>query len=210
MGDLVLESLAVGPLQANCYILGNGESGEAVVIDPGDDGEAILALIQRRSWRVVAILNTHAHFDHTGGNAFLVLETGALLMVPGVEASDLPRAHLAANIYGLESQPSPPADRLLYEGDEIPVGEEKIRVLSTPGHTAGGVSFLTSIGVFTGDALFAGSIGRSDLPGGNHHTLIDSIREKILTLSDETVVYPGHGPATTVGRERAANPFLQG
>lgn len=210
MGDLVLESLVVGPLQANCYILGNGESGEAVVIDPGDDGEAILALIQRMSWKVAAILNTHAHFDHTGGNAFLVRETGAPLMVPGVEASDLPHAHLAANLYGLETQPSPSADRLLYEGDEIPVGEEKIRVLSTPGHTAGGVTFLTSIGVFTGDALFAGSIGRSDLPGGNHDTLIASIMEKILTLPDETMVYPGHGPATTVGRERAANPFLRG
>ncbi|MBN2720189.1 MAG: MBL fold metallo-hydrolase, partial [Proteobacteria bacterium] len=185
MGDLVLESLVVGPLQANCYILGNGESGEAVVIDPGDDGEAILALIQRMSWKVAAILNTHAHFDHTGGNAFLVRETGAPLMVPGVEASDLPHAHLAANLYGLETQPSPSADRLLYEGDEIPVGEEKIRVLSTPGHTAGGVTFLTSIGVFTGDALFAGSIGRSDLPGGNHDTLIASIMEKILTLPDE-------------------------
>jgi len=210
MSRLVFEHLAVGPLQANCYILGDEETGEAVVIDPGDEGDAILSLLRRRSWKVKAVLNTHAHFDHTGGNATLVRETGAPLMVPGDEDADLAQAHLAADHFGLESEPSPPADRLLYDGDEIAVGREKIRVLSTPGHSRGGVTFLTSLGVFPGDALFDGSIGRSDLPGGDYETLIDSIKKKILSLPDDTLVYPGHGPATTVGRERASNPYLQG
>lgn len=205
-----LEQLSVGPLQANCYILGDEGSGEAVVIDPGGDGQMILDRVRRKSWKLTAVLNTHAHFDHTGANAVLVRETGAFLMVPGDEAKDLPQAHLAARLYGLEADPSPPADRLLFEGDEIMLGKEKIRVLSTPGHTVGGITFLTSLGVFPGDVLFEGSIGRSDLPGGDYDTLINSIKRKILSLPDSTLVYPGHGPATTVGRERTTNLYLQG
>jgi hydroxyacylglutathione hydrolase len=210
MSRLKLEHLAVGPLQANCFILGDEESGEAVVIDPGEDGDVIVAAVRERPWKVVAVLNTHVHFDHTGGNAILVRETGAPLMVPTADAPDLPHAHLAAGLYGLTAPSSPPADRLLEEGDEITVGNERVLVISTPGHTAGGVTFLTSIGVFTGDTLFAGSIGRTDLPGGDYDTLIRCIRERIMSLPDDTPVYPGHGPVTTVGRERATNLFLQG
>ena len=209
MSRLQLEHLMVGPLQANCFIIGDEISREAVIVDPGGDGEVVLAAVEGSRWKVVAVLNTHAHFDHTGANALLVSGTGAPLMIPREDASHLAQAHLAARLYGLEVEPSPSADRLLDEGDVIGVGDEEIRVLSTPGHTVGGATFQTSIGVFPGDTLFAGSIGRTDLPGGNYDTLIDSIREKILSLPDDTPVYPGHGPPTTVGRERATNPFLQ-
>lgn len=130
-------------------------------------------------------------------------------MVPKGDAPHLSQAHMAANIYGLRADQSPQADSILDEGDVVRVGDEEIKVLSTPGHTMGGVSFLTSIGIFTGDALFAGSIGRTDLPGGDYETLISSIREKILSLPDETPVYPGHGPSTDVGRERTENLFFQ-
>jgi hydroxyacylglutathione hydrolase len=209
MSNLVVEHLLVGPLQSNCFIVGHEPSGEAVIVDPGGDGDLILEAVRRRPWKVVAVLVTHAHFDHTGANAAVIAETGAPLMVPKGDAPHLDQAHLAAGMYGLQADQSPQADRLLDEGDIIRIGDEEIKVLSTPGHTMGGASYLTSAGIFTGDALFAGSIGRTDLPGGDYETLIDSIREKILSLPDDTPVYPGHGPPTAVGRERTDNLFFQ-
>lgn len=208
MAKLVLEHLTVGPLQSNCFILGDEESGEAVVIDPGGDGEMILKAISRKSWKVTAILNTHAHFDHIAANAIVKNGTGAPLMAPKDDSPFMAQAHVSARMYGLEVDSSPEADRLLDDGDSIMLGNEKIQVVSTPGHTPGGATFVTSIGVFPGDSIFAGSIGRTDLPGGDYDTLISSIRKQILSLDDDTPVYPGHGPATTVGRERSHNPFL--
>src|SRR5512138_3341228 len=161
MAELALERLVVGPIQANCYVLGHGPTREAVIIDPGDDAEAILAIIRKNRLRVVAVLNTHAHFDHTGANGRIVKATGAPLQVPRTDAPLLPKAHLQAAVYGLTVEPSPPADRLLDDGDAVTVGGKVISVVSTPGHTPGGVSFSTELGVFTGDALFAGSIGRT-------------------------------------------------
>jgi glyoxylase-like metal-dependent hydrolase (beta-lactamase superfamily II) len=208
MAKLVLEHLLVGPLQSNCFIIGDEESGEAVIIDPGGDGDLILNTANRRPWKVKAILNTHAHFDHIAANAVVRKGTGAPLMAPRADTPFMEQAHVSARIYGLEVDASPPPDRLLEDGDTIDLGDEKIAVISTPGHTPGGATFVTSIGIFPGDALFAGSIGRTDLPGGDYDTLINSIKTRILSLDDETPVYPGHGPATTVGRERADNPFL--
>ena len=208
MAKLVLEHLLVGPLQSNCFIIGDEESGEAVIIDPGGDGNLILNSANRRPWKVKAILNTHAHFDHIAANAAVRKGTGAPLMAPRADTPFMEQAHVSARMYGLEVDASPPPDRLLEDGDTIDLGDEKIAVISTPGHTPGGATFVTSIGIFPGDALFAGSIGRTDLPGGDYDTLINSIKTRILSLGDETPVYPGHGPATTVGRERADNPFL--
>jgi len=208
MAKLVLEHLLVGPLQSNCFIIGDEESGEAVIIDPGGDGNLILNSANRRPWKVKAILNTHAHFDHIAANAVVKKGTGAPLMAPRADTPFMGQAHVSARIYGLEVDASPPPDRLLEDGDTIDLGDEKIAVISTPGHTPGGATFVTSIGIFPGDALFAGSIGRTDLPGGDYDTLISSIKTRILSLDDETPVYPGHGPATTVGRERTGNPFL--
>ena len=208
MAKLVLEHLMVGPLQSNCFIVGDEESGEAVIIDPGGDGDMILNTVSRKPWKVTAILNTHAHFDHIAGNAVVKKGTGAPLMAPRGDSSFMAQAHISARMYGLEVDSSPEPDRLLDDGDSIDLGDEKIKVISTPGHTPGGATFVTSIGIFPGDSIFAGSIGRTDLPGGDYDTLISSIKARILSLDDDTPVYPGHGPATTVGRERAHNPFL--
>jgi len=208
MAKLVLEHLMVGPLQSNCYILGDEESGEAVVIDPGGDGDLILNAINRKPWKITAILNTHAHFDHIAANAALKNSTGAPLLAPKDDSPFMAHAHVSARNYGLEVDPSPEADRLLVDGDSVPLGDETIQMISTPGHTPGGATFVTSIGIFPGDSLFAGSIGRTDLPGGDYDTLINSIRNRILSFDDDITVYPGHGPATTVGREREHNPFL--
>jgi hydroxyacylglutathione hydrolase len=208
MAKLVLEHLLVGPLQSNCFILGDEESGEAVIIDPGGDGDKIISAVSRKPWKVKAILNTHAHFDHTAANAIVKKETGAPLMAPKADSPFMAQAHVAARMYGLEVDASPDPDRLLEDGDTIDLGDEKIAVISTPGHTPGGATFVTSIGIFPGDSIFAGSIGRTDLPGGDHDTLIHSIKSRLLSLDDETPVFPGHGPATTVGRERTHNPFL--
>lgn len=210
MAKLTIEHLMVGPLQSNCFILGDEESGEAVVIDPGGDGDMILNAVTRKPWKVIAILNTHAHFDHIAANGVVKRGTGAPLMAPRDDSSYMEQAHLAARTYGLEVDASPEPDRLLDDGDTIELGDEKIEVILTPGHTAGGATFKTSVGIFPGDSLFAGSIGRTDLPGGDYGTLIHSIKSRILSFDDDTPVYPGHGPATTVGRERAHNPFLKG
>lgn len=208
MAKLVIEHLLVGPLQSNCFILGDEESGEAVIIDPGGDGDMILNAVLEKPWKVTAILNTHAHFDHIAANAAVKRGTGAPLMAPRPDAPFMAQAHISARIYGLEVDSSPEPDKLLDDGDEIDLGDEKIKVISTPGHTPGGATFVTSIGIFPGDSIFAGSIGRTDLPGGDYDTLIDSIKTRIMSLDDETLIYPGHGPATTVGREREYNPFL--
>ncbi len=205
-----LEHLLVGPLQSNCFIIGDETTGEGVVIDPGGDGALIIDRINSRPWKVVAILITHAHFDHVGANADIVGATGAPLMVPRLSEPLLDQAAAQAGMYGLAVQPSPKPDRLLDDGDTVMVGGETIEVMSTPGHSPGGVTFKTSIGIFPGDTLFAGSIGRTDLPGGDFSTLIQSIKERILVLPDDTPVYPGHGPETTVGLERKHNPFLRG
>ena len=208
MAKLVLEHLLVGPLQANCFILGDEESGEAVIIDPGGDGDLILNHVTRKPWKVTAILNTHAHFDHIAANAAVKKGTGAPLMAPRGDSVYMAQAHVSARMYGLEVDASPEPDRLLDDGDIIELGDEKIAVVLTPGHTPGGATFVTPIGIFPGDSIFAGSIGRTDLPGGDYDTLINSIKDQILCLDDDTPVYPGHGPATTVGRERIYNPFL--
>ena len=208
MAKLVLEHLLVGPLQSNCFIVGDEVSGEAVIIDPGGDGDMILNAVGQKPWKVTAILNTHAHFDHIAGNAVVKKGTGAPLMAPRGDAFFMAQAHISARMYGLEVEASPEPDRLLDDGDSIDLGDEKIKVLSTPGHTPGGATFVTSIGIFPGDSIFAGSIGRTDLPGGDYDTLISSIKARILALDDDTPVYPGHGPGTTVGRERTYNPFL--
>jgi len=208
MAKLVLEHLLVGPLQSNCFIVGDEVSGEAVIIDPGGDGDMILNAVGQKPWKVTAILNTHAHFDHIAGNAVVKKGTGAPLMAPRGDAFFMAQAHISARMYGLEVEASPEPDRLLDDGDSIDLGDEKIKVLSTPGHTPGGATFVTSIGIFPGDSIFAGSIGRTDLPGGDYDTLIDSIKARILALDDDTPVYPGHGSGTTVGRERTYNPFL--
>jgi glyoxylase-like metal-dependent hydrolase (beta-lactamase superfamily II) len=208
-GHVFIETVPVGITQTNCYVVGCEESGEGLVIDPGGDGDAILCVIERAALSVQIVVNTHGHFDHIGANGEVVRATGARLAIhPG----DAPMLRLGggAALFGLPVQPSPEADLKLFHGQVIRVGELSLEVLHTPGHSPGGVSlYLEAQGVaFDGDLLFAGGVGRTDLPGGSWETLERSIREVLFALPDETVLYPGHGPATTVGRERRSNPWL--
>jgi glyoxylase-like metal-dependent hydrolase (beta-lactamase superfamily II) len=201
--------LPVGSIQTNCYIAGCEETGEGVVIDPGDEAERILAEVKRLGLTIKHILNTHAHFDHIMANGPLVKATGAPL---AIHPLDLPllRQNGGAQLFGLDAPASPEPDLELAEGDTIEFGMHRFQVLFTPGHTPGHVSFYEAAEgiIFDGDVLFAGGIGRTDLPGGDHETLLNSINEKLMVLPDETVVCSGHGPVTTIGRERAANPWL--
>jgi len=205
---LIIKELVVGPIASNCYILGCKKTKAAVVLDPGDEPDRILMELARAELTVTAIVNTHGHFDHVGGNARLKAVTGAQILIHKADAPML--AHLSdmARMWGMTAENSPPPDRLLSEGDEIVFGHHKLTVAETPGHSPGGIALLTPGAAFVGDTLFAGSVGRTDFPGGNHETLIRSVREKLFTLPDDTKVYPGHGPATTIGREKRYNPFF--
>ena len=205
---MILETLPTGPLQVNCYIVACEATLQAAIVDPGGDVEQILALVKQRNLKVQMVINTHGHFDHIGGNRQLLDATGADLLLHQADSQLLANADKHAAAYGLSTESSPVPQRLLNGGEQLQVGELLLDVLHTPGHTPGGICLLVEDHVIVGDTLFAGSVGRTDLPGGNHQTLIDSIREKLLILPDAIVVHPGHGPATTIGREKLHNPFV--
>lgn len=200
--------LIVGQLQVNCYILADEETKEAIVIDPGDDADDILSIIRDKGLTVKYIINTHAHFDHVGANAQLKKATGAEILLHEADAALLSSSSGEAGMFGMKAAPSPPADRYIRDGDIITAGEVSLTVLHTPGHSSGGISLIEDGMVFTGDALFAGSIGRTDRPGGDLMTLITSIKTKLLDMPDDTRVFPGHGPDSTIGEEKRENPFL--
>jgi glyoxylase-like metal-dependent hydrolase (beta-lactamase superfamily II) len=205
---MLIKTLMVGPLQVNCYIAACEKTRKAAVIDPGGDGERILKVIEGAGLQLEMIINTHGHFDHLGGNQLLVERTGAQLLIHEGDLPLLRRAADHAAAYGLPAVPSPEPSRTLEDGEKLPLGELDLEVIHVPGHSPGGICLLAEGHLFSGDALFAASIGRTDLPGGDHNTLIEGIRRRLLVLPDETVVHPGHGPDTTIGREKAVNPFL--
>ena len=205
---MILESLPTGPLQVNCYVVACGVTRQAAVIDPGGDVAQILALLKQHDLQVVMVINTHGHFDHIGGNRQLLAATGADLLLHQADLQLLASSADHAAAFGLPAETSPAPQRLLEGGERLQLGELLVDVLHTPGHTPGGICLLINDQVIVGDTLFAGSIGRTDLPGGDHQTLIESIREKLLVLPDETVAHPGHGPSTSIGREKLYNPFL--
>ena len=205
---MILIRLIVGPLQVNCFILADEKTRDAVVIDPGDDAADILKIIKDKDLRVKYIVNTHGHFDHIGANEAIKEATGAQLLIHEGDAPVLASAGQHSRAFGMDPVSSPPADRYVRHGDVITAGEISLRVLPTPGHSPGGICLLEEGMVFTGDALFAGSIGRTDLPGGDLMTLLDSIRTNLMNLPDDTSVFSGHGPASTIGDERRENPFL--
>ena len=189
----MLRKLIVGPYQANCYILGCKETGEGLVIDPGDEVYRIVREITRSGLLIRYILITHGHFDHSQGAAELKRITKAPLLIHPLDAS------------GLNTEP----DGLLSEGQKIQLGKYTLSVIHTPGHSPGSVSFHAPGAVFTGDALFAGSVGRTDFQGGDHQKLIEAVQRKIFPLGDNERIYPGHGPSSTIGRERRTNPFFR-
>jgi hydroxyacylglutathione hydrolase len=205
---VILKMLVVGPIQANCYILGCERTKLAAVIDPGGDANRILMVLAKEGLRLVYIINTHGHFDHTTDNKRLKEVTGAQLVIHRADAPMIMNQSEKGSMWGMRIENSPAPDRYVEEGDMIAFGDISLKVLHTPGHSAGGISLFTDKMVFVGDTLFAGSIGRTDFPGGDYKSLIRHVREKIFTLGDDVVVYPGHGPRTTVGQERQTNPFF--
>jgi hydroxyacylglutathione hydrolase len=206
---LIIKELAVGPIMANCFIVGCETTKSAVVIDPGDEADKILLSLAESNLTVKYILNTHGHFDHVGGNKKMKEATGAEILIHAGDAPMLEQLSTASMAFGLSVENSPPADRTIDEGDQIKFGDITLNVIHTPGHSPGGVAFSADGIVFVGDSLFAGSIGRTDFPGGDYNTLISSIKTKLFPLGDDVRVYTGHGPATTIGQEKRMNPFLQ-
>jgi len=199
-----------GQFVENCYIVVDETARECAVIDPGEAAGLILHKLQALDARTTAIWLTHGHLDHVLGVPRLKEETGAPVWLHAADRPLYDRVPEQAQWYGLAAEPLPPPDRAYAAGDTVRVGAIEFVVRHAPGHSPGSVCLVGSGVVFGGDVLFAGSIGRSDLPGGDHDTLIQSIERELLVLPDETIVYSGHGPETTVGHERRSNPFLTG
>ena len=209
----MLEILPVGPLQVNCYVLGCPRTRRAIVIDPGDDAADILAVLKRHSLQLDRILATHAHFDHLLGARDLQQATAAPLYLHPADrplVAAMRRTCMAWLGYDPGEPPAIHGD--LTPGETVQVGDISLEVRHTPGHSPGGITLVDHVArrAFTGDALFAGSIGRTDFPGSSLKTLLEGIQREILTLPDDYAVLSGHGPASTVGRERRGNPFLVG
>ena len=203
-----VKKVVVGIFEVNCYILWDEKDKEAIVVDPGEEGERIIEVIRKDSLKIRSIVNTHTHIDHIGANDFLREKTEAPLLAHSADVSLLQSAELNLSALTEKDRSFGLPDRVLEEGDEIRVGGFSLRILHTPGHTPGSICLYGDNKLFSGDTLFAGGIGRTDLAGGNLRELQKSIKDKILTLPDEVVVYPGHGPSTTVGKERKCNLFI--
>jgi glyoxylase-like metal-dependent hydrolase (beta-lactamase superfamily II) len=207
---MIHEILPVGPLQCNCSVIGDETTHEAMVIDPGDEIGSVLGLIRKHNLQVKQIVITHAHIDHVGGAMKLRAATGAPILLNQNDYALLKMLDVQAAWIGVENPGSVEIDQTLSQGDTVGTGPLKADVIHTPGHTEGSIClyFSAQQKLIAGDTLFAGSIGRTDLPGGSMQKIIDSLQEKVLALPDETVVVPGHGPLTTIGQERESNPFL--
>jgi hydroxyacylglutathione hydrolase len=207
---MICDSLEVGPLEVNCFILGCEETRKGIVIDPGGYPEEIIAAVERLKLSILHIINTHGHFDHIGANRAIKERLGADLMIHANDSPMLGRAADIARTYGIHGENSPQPDAFLADGMEIVFGKQLMTVLHTPGHTPGGCCFYFEAEkmVITGDTLFADSIGRTDLPGGSHQQLLKSVRNRLFTLPDDFTAYPGHGPKTTIGHEKRCNPYF--
>ena len=209
---MIHEIFPVGPLQCNCSIVGDEQTREAMVVDPGDEIEQVLAVLQKHRLTVKQIVITHAHIDHIGGAAKLRRLTGAPVLLNANDQMLLKMLDVQASWIGMRPPEDPVIDGSVTTGDKLKTGSLVANVLHTPGHTEGSIClyFAEDKKLIAGDTLFAGSIGRTDLPGGSYKKIMESLRGPVLALPDETIVVPGHGPLTTIGEERDSNPFLAG
>jgi hydroxyacylglutathione hydrolase len=207
---LIVARATVGPFQENSYVVGDPDTGDAALVDPGDEPETLAALVAARGLTPRFVVNTHAHLDHVGAAAALKARYGIPFFLHPGDRIWLDGLALQARMFGLDTPEKPGVDRWLVEGEEIALGHRKFRVIHTPGHTPGGVClfFETDRVLFTGDTLFAGSVGRTDFPGGSWDDLATAIRTKLFPLGDDVVFHSGHGPASTLGDERRSNPFV--
>jgi len=206
---VIFKKLLVGPLASNCYIVGSEATKEGMIIDPADEADEILQSVKESGLKISLIVLTHGHPDHVAALKETKEATGAEVVIHTDDAESLQQQFLGF-LFGLSYPAPPPADRLLKDGDSIDIGDLHFSVLHTPGHTPGGICLLGHGVLFSGDTLFNYGIGRYDLPGGDYSQLMDSLQTKLMGLPDDTIVYPGHGPDTTIGTERQGNPFLQG
>lgn len=205
----IFEHLVVGPLQCNCYIVGDPESKEAIVIDPGDDADRLAESLAEKQLTVTAIVATHAHFDHIVAAERLRVLTGAPFYLHAEDKPLLEWMQESGRLFlGMELPPPPEVDTEAREGDRLRAGSMGLEVVHTPGHSPGSISLVAEDALFSGDTLFAGSIGRTDLPGGDTQALLDAVKDKLFRLGADLVVYPGHGPATTLAAEQETNPFV--
>lgn len=207
---LSVEGFCVGPLQANCYLVWDPKCHQGVVVDPGMQSEPVLSEARSRDVSITAVVCTHGHFDHVHALAFFRDSLGCPVRIHAEDGPLLEGMAEQAAHFGFPATAAPPPDIPIRDGERLPVGGCALQVLHTPGHTPGSVCLLGPGFVLTGDTLFAQSVGRTDLPGGSYERLMASIREKLLTLPDVTVVHPGHGPSTSILHERRNNPFLKG
>jgi hydroxyacylglutathione hydrolase len=205
-----IHMLTLGALQTNCFIVGDTDTGEAVIIDPSAEAEKILGVVEQQGYTVREILITHGHFDHVLASGPVKEATQAPLRIHEADAPALKQSQSIAQMYGLPSPPPAAPDSQINSGDVFEVASIKLETVYTPGHSPGHVSFILASeqAVFSGDCLFAGGIGRTDLPGGNYEALMQSIEEQLLTLDDAYTVCCGHGSLTTIGQERQSNPFI--
>lgn len=205
----VFEHLVVGPLGCNFYLVGDPETREAIAIDPGGDPELIDKAISSHNLKVTAIVATHAHFDHVLAADYLREKTGAPFYLHDDDKPVLSWLQESGRLFlGIELPPPPDIDSAAREGELLTAGAAQLEIVHTPGHSPGSISLVGSDAVFSGDTLFAGSIGRTDLPGGDTDALLRAVREKLFALDEDLPVFPGHGPATTLGEEKRTNPFV--
>jgi hydroxyacylglutathione hydrolase len=207
---MILKTLVVGPLEVNCYLIGDDDGGPMGIVDPGGDADRILAAVKKLGRPVACIVNTHGHFDHVGAVETLMHTLGADYLIHSLEREVLRDMADHMEFFGLAGRQPPVPTRFIRDSETIPLGRLSVRVIHTPGHSPGGICLYSGETgrLISGDTLFRESVGRTDLPGGDMDALLASITEKILVLPEHTRVYPGHGPETTIGHERKTNPFL--
>lgn len=200
--------IPVGCLETNCYLAYSEKTKECAIIDPGADGDKIIDMIERHSLKPVMIINTHGHFDHVGANKIIKEKFEIPLLIHPFDVPMLDMVRQAAELYGIEVDDSPSPDKLVNDGDSIMLGKDTLTVIHTPGHSPGSISLHQDNILFSGDTLFCRGVGRTDVPGGSWETLKKSIKTRLLTLPENTLVLPGHGPKTYIGQEKKLNPFI--